>query len=316
MAGKAKVPAVESIEQDEVSESKIAPATEKGVTNGLGLELLFTNAPKAKPSSTPKPKAKEEVEEDLEELDEETPELKDDKKETPAKDPKTGRFLSRKTLEPPVEDAKDGEDATALKKRLKDTRDWATKINQQNEEWKTKFSKMESEFKVLQAKADGTYDENAAPKVDPVELAKLQERTKISKAIAEKVYGFELVKELVFDEDSPYRALEQMDPMVKAKVFNSEEPVMEAIRQLKWKTMTDKYGQDPDEVVEKLREELKAELVDAFKQKGRSKRTIEDVDGLSGMNDGGDGTEDRVKHDAASKVDLKTLFPGFATGSF
>mgnify|MGYP001598676249 FL=1 len=316
MAGKANVSAVETVEQDEVSASRIAPATEKGVTNGLGLELLFTNAPKAKSSSTPKPKAKEVVEDkDEVETDEVELEPKDEKKEIPAKDPKTGRFLSKKTLEPPVEDAKDGEDATALKKRLKDTRDWATKINQQNEEWKAKFSKMESEFKVLQAKADGTYDENAAPKVDPVELAKLQERTKISKAIAEKVYGHELVKELVFDEDSPYRALEQMDPMVKAKVFNSEEPVMEAIRQLKWKKMVDQYGQDPDEIVEKLREELKAELVEAFKQKGRSKRTIEDVDGLSGMN-GGDGDEDRVTHVKSTKIDLAASFPGFPTGHF
>lgn len=300
----------EPLDEGEVPLSTVAPAKEKGLSNGLGLERLF-------PTQTPTPKVV--VDEDVDEAEVKSDEpAKDEKKATPAKDPKTGRFLPKadKQSEPPVEDAKPDDDQDTLKKRLKDTRDWASQVNKRNQELDAQLKKMDSDYKVLASKVDGTYVEPKKDEVDPVEMARLNERAKISRAIAEQLYGADVVQELIYAENSPYRQLEQADPVVKARVFQADQPVMEAIKQLKWKNFIDTFGNDPDDIVAKVRAEVKAEFVKTLKEKGRGKRTIEDVGGLHDV--GGHGDDEHVVpgNKAPDMVDLKAVFPGFPTGSF
>ena len=314
MGKKAPVVVDETLEEGEVPLADVDAAEDEGLSNGLGLEKLIPATPKGKPAAK---KEADDAEEDADEPDPKPDKKADEKKVAPAKDPKTGRFLpkSAKSSEPPVEDAQEHDDSDTLKKRLKDTRDWASKVNKENRELGDRLRKLEADHTKLSQQLAGTYVEPTEPVVDPVELAKLTERTKISRGIAEQVYGHETVQELIYDEGSPYRQLEQADPFVKARVFQADQPVMEAIRQLKWKQFTDQYGTDPDDVVAKLREEIKAEFVKTFKEKGRSKKTIEDVDRLTDMGGSGDG-QDRADHKPEISLDPKKLFPGFPTGHF
>ncbi len=177
------------------------------------------------------------------------------------------------------------------------------------------MKKLQADQAVLSKKLDGTYVEKEEPAVDAVEMARLTERTKISRALAENLYGVEMVNELIYDEGSPYRQLEQADPFVKARVFQADQPVMEALRQLKWKNFTDQYGSDPDEVVAKVREEVTAELVKSFKEKSRGKKTVDDMDGLTNM--GGTGERERTsEHPKVAPTNLTHIFPNFPTGHF
>lgn len=308
-AKKAASAAVETLDEGEVPSSKFGAPQEKGLQNGLGLEHLFPNGPV---KLAPKEAADDT---EVEAEDESTPDH-DDKKKTPPKDPKTGRFLKvKQESEPPIEDAKPDDDQDTLKKRLKDTRDWASQVNKRNQELDAQLRKLEADHKALADKLNGVAPDVTSKDVDPVEMAKLNERARISKAIAEQVYGPDVVQELIYAENSPYRQLEQADPYVKARVFQAEQPVMEAIKQLKWKNFTDSYGNDPDDVVAKITEEVKAEFVKNLKDRSRGKRTIEDVGGLHDV--GGHGEDTRVEsHQAVKEVDLRSVFPGFPTGSF
>ncbi len=313
MAKAAKKPVVsdETLDEGEVPLSRAAAAEEKGLRNGLGLEHLL---PTTKSKSAPARAA--EGDEEVDETSDQQDAPVEPKKETPPKDPKTGRFLKVKTeYEPPIEDAKPDDDQETLKKRLKDTRDWATKVNKQNQDMQTALKKLEADHKALAAKLHGTAPEGQTAEVDPAKLAKLNERAKISKAIAENAYGPEVVQELIYAENSPYRQLEQADPYVKARVFDAEQPVMEAIKQLKLKNFFDAYGEDPDGIVAKISEEVRAEFVKNLKEKGRGKRTIEDVGGLHDMGGGGDDVRVNPEKPAAT-VNLHDIFTGFPSGSF
>ena len=297
---------------DEVE--NVAQAEEEGLSNGLGLEALIPNVPKPKPEDEApedEPVGEDTHEEPDETSDEEKP--KDDKKKGPDKDKKTGRFLKRKTDTPPVEDAHEDDDSETLKKRLKDTRDWATQVNQKAQASDILVKKLQADIAILTKKVEGTYVEGEEQKMDPVELARLTERTKISRAIAEQVYGPELVQELIFAENAPYRELEQTDPFVKAKVFGAEQPVMEAFRQLKWKHFHDQYGADPDDAYAKVRDEIRAEFVKSLKEKGRGKKTVDDMEGLTNM--GGEGGRTDT-HPKTGPINLAKVFTNFPTGSF
>jgi hypothetical protein len=314
MAKKAVITA-ESVEVDEVDESNVGAAEEKGLSNGLGLEALFPTIQKPKKVTKVLDTENTGALDADEAADEDAPTA--EKKETPAKDPKTGRFLKKAAAKdtPPIEDAADDDDSDALKKRLKDTRDWATQVNQKAQASDLLVKKLQSDIAILTKKVEGTYVEPAQPEVDPVQMARLEERAKISRAVAEQIYGPELVQELVYAEDAPYRVLEQADPFVRAKVFGADQPVMEAIRQLKWKHFFDQYGTDPDDAYGKVRDEIKAEFVKTLKEKGRGKKTVDDLDGLSNMNGAG-GSERTSEHSKVAPTSLAKLFPGFPTGHF
>ncbi len=317
MATKAVV--VDTLEEGEVPLSEVDEADDEGLSNGLGLEKLIPSVKPAKKSKATKTQAEVDAEDEAGEDDGEPdpkPDKKvDDKKDTPPKDPKTGRFLKKTTpSEPALDEPKENDDSETLKKRLKDTRDYATKVNKTNQELTAKLSKLTADFEVFKAKSEGTYVEPKADTMDPVELVRLTERTKISKAIAENLYGAETVEELIYAEGSPYRQLEQADPYVKARVFAADQPVVEAIRQLKWANFVAEYGDDPDKVVAKLRDELTAELVKTFKEKNRTKRTVDDIGGLTDVNGaGGERDEPRPK---AKSVKLTEIFSNFPTGHF
>lgn len=275
----------------------------KKLDNGLGLELLLPT-----PSAEPASKVSEEVEPTVDKAQaEEKPPLE--------RDAKTGRFLPTKAKSDPPDDEGANDEPETLKKRLKDTRDWATKVNQTNQEQARQLKALQDELSVLKQKFDGTYTEPEKPEVDPVELAKLTERTKISRGIAEQIYGHDEVRRLIFDEGSPYRELEQADPFVKARVFQAEQPVMEAIRQLKWKGFVDKYGQDPDKIVDAIHKEAEAAFVETLKKKGLKTRTVEDVGGLSAVHGEGGGKDTKVS-DAPTGVNLASVFTNFPTGHF
>ena len=169
--GKAAKPVVvtEAVDEGEVPSSQFAKATEKGLTNGLGLEHLFPNASKAAKAAAV----------ELDEADEVDAEAGEPKKVTPPKDPKTGRFLKTKPAEsePPIEDAQPNDDQDTLKKRLKDTRDWASQVNKRNQELDLQLKKLEKDHKTLADKLNGVAPDNEqTQEADNVAMARLNER--------------------------------------------------------------------------------------------------------------------------------------------
>jgi len=247
-------------------------AEPKSMQNGLGLEQLLT---------TPK-------------------------KPSPPKDPVTGKFLKADGSpgEPKVKgEAKPPEtlDLETLNKRLKDTRDWATKTNQENESLKARL-------KVLEAKIDGTYVDPPDPSP---ELEKYWERVKVDRDILVDQYGEETVQTRIFEQDSPFTKLTQADPLINERLRRANRPVLEAWKILERYEFEQKYGSEPDAIKAAIiteyqtqqRAELDAEL------KGR-KQTIESVSTLAGL--GGVPREHAPK--PAGGIDVKKVFPMFPQG--
>lgn len=259
-------------------------ADPKSMTNGLGLEKLL-------------------------------------KKPSPPKDPVTGKFLKAdgspstpKVDKQAVTDDKAGK-GDDLEKRLKDTRDYATRVQQQNKELESKLAAMTKQLEVLNAKIDGTYVEPVGPSPEQLEeQRRWMERANTDRQAMYDQYGEATVNERLFNPDAPYLKLEQSDPLIMERLKRSSRPVLEAWKILERHEFETKYGTEPeaikkaiiDEYVQSETSQLTAEL------KGSKQRTIETVSTLSQVQG---VPRNSTPKTSAGDLNLKTLFPNFPTGT-
>lgn len=120
--------------------------------------------------------------------------------------------------------------------------------------------------KRAEAKADGTFDAakeaaedaTASPAAVAAEAA-MSAKVNASIAAAEKIYGVEYVRSMIFDPESPYASKYEKDPVANARIMSADAPVLEAIKFLKERELFEKYGDEPDKIIEKIRAEVLAE---------------------------------------------------------
>ena len=276
---------------------KAASEDPKSLQNGLGLDTLLSPekpiTKPAKPSPAP-PKAAEKASTD------EKVEPKAEVKVAATKDAK----------QEPKEDADDAADVGTLNKRLKDTRDYATKLGQENKELKKSHSALVKELEVVKAKLDGTYVEpQPVPPEQLTAMEKFKARVEIDNQLMVDQYGAEQIQKLIWDTDSPYQQLEIMDPAIKMRVSNSTRPVLEAMKVVEEHKFFEKYGRDPVKIREAIiaeeRENLTAEIKAELKGK-----PISTVNSLSGAT-GAPRESNRVQPSQGSVPDLNKVFPTF-----
>lgn len=302
------------LDSGEVSLHDAAPAESKGLANGLGLEkfIAIPAKPAEKKEHTPEPR---------DAADPDKKSVKPDAK-PPVKDaskPDDKKSDGKKSTKDDASSKKETVTVESLSKRLEDTRNWATKVNSENIKLRNDYTSILKEVDILKQKLAGTYVEPKEPSPDDkAKLAVLEERVKISRALAEELYGPEFVQETVYAENSPYLQLEQMDPLVKARVFNADRPVIEAIKIVKERQFRDKYGDDPEKIHAAIREEVRQEIVDEIKRAKSEKKTVESVNGLHGVHAISDKDTgiDPGKTGKPTSVDLRSIFGGnFPTGA-
>ncbi len=269
---------------------KSASTDPKSLQNGLGLDSFIpqvsASEKPAEPPSTPQVAA--------------TPEPKVEK---PKEAPKDSKQDPEPTPEPT--------DLKTLEKRLKDTRDSFTKERKARTDLEKEVKAMRDEQKVLKAQLEGTYIAPAEPSAEErIAQEKTLERVRLSKKVAEDKLGVDLVDKLVWADDSPYKAIEQADPYVKARVFGSDSPVEEAVKVVKEHEFFEKYGRDPEKIKEAIYAEVHKQIETELKKAGKGK-TIESVNGLSGVNG---VPKDQQPKDAKLDLDLGSIFPMFPTG--
>ena len=277
------------------SKPKAASEDPKSLQNGLGLDtLLPPDKPitkPAKPSPAP-PKAAEKA-------------STDEKVE-----PKAEVKVAAKETKEKKADGDGDADVGTLNKRLKDTRDYATKLGQENKELKKSHSALVKELEIVKAKLDGTYVEPApVPPEQLTAMEKFKARVEIDNQLMIDQYGAEQIQKLIWDTDSPYQQLEIMDPAIKMRVSNSTRPVLEAMKVVEEHKFFEKYGRDPVKIREAIiaeeRENLTAEIKAELKGK-----PISTVNSLSGAN-GAPRETNRVQPSQGVVPDLSKVFPSF-----
>ena len=175
----------------------------------------------------------------------------------------------KKAAETPKEEAKkpsfDWEsDDNPYKKQYKDTRDWATSVNREKAE-------LTRQVGLINKKLDGTYDpETDEPKTpsqqDLTQGAEIAGKIKASRRVASEIYGEENIKKLIFDENAPFRRIEN-DPYVAARVLSADAPVLEAMKILEERAFYAKWGNNPSEIETSIRKKAEEELTQQLTEK-------------------------------------------------
>lgn len=151
-------------------------------------------------------------------------------------------------------------DRNAFEKRLKDTRDYATRMRQRAVKLEQRLRDEYAD--ALEDLGDDPGDlpdgekPAAAAGLDP----ELQVRVNASLMAATRLHGKEKIEKLLLAPDSPYKKLEQQEPWVTARVMASAEPVFEALALLEERAFFDHYGRDIAAAKKKLREEIETEI--------------------------------------------------------
>lgn len=156
-------------------------------------------------------------------------------------------------------------EAAKLAERLKATRDYATRVNQQNAE-------LAKKLEVLEKKIDGTYDadeDTRQVQQNQAASAELAGRVQSSIAAANRLYGEENVQKLLFAEDAPFRQLEESDTAVRARVMSSATPALEAIQVLRERDFFSRWGTDPDQIEAKIEAKIREKITKEVTEKVR-----------------------------------------------
>jgi len=284
------------------------PANPSPADNGLGMGTFLT---------TPADLPQEEAKASPDVTPAATPEV------TPAPTPETPKVeVAKETKE--VE--KDTKELAKLTKQLKDTRDAFTQERQTNKALLAKMQTLEQNIGVITKKLDGTYDEEKdAPKAQtPADMEAAAEtratiRTSHFAAVEYLIARDGLspeeadtkVKELVWNEDAPFRAFDQ-DKAVQARVMGAHVPIIEALKVVREAEEKKKYGSDPaamhkaieQEVRTTLEKEIREQVLKELKGKGVA---IEEVRGLGDVRS---VTPERSPQ-ATAALTLESLFPNF-----
>lgn len=164
--------------------------------------------------------------------------------------------------------------AEEMERRYVETRNWTTQVNQE-------LAELRKQQEVVGKKLDGTYDEDEESQApESAELYRQQEqqsRVNASIIAANQIYGEDVVQNTLFNEDAPFRQFDN-DAVVQGRVMAAEAPAIEAMNFMKEHNFFEKYGRDPDEIVQKirseLREEIEKELSDDVKNKFNKRLAI------------------------------------------
>lgn len=170
-----------------------------------------------------------------------------------------------------------------LEKRLKDTRDYATRVQQENVEVKRQLAQQAKFIEKISKQLDGTWTdedektlspEHDAPSPDAIaSMANAEGRISASREAAFSIYGEPEVNAMLFAEDAPFRAIEN-DPIVQQKILSSNAPVIEAMKIVKARQFFDKYGYSPSDIEANMRKALEAEITDKVTKKLTGKSTV------------------------------------------
>ena len=176
-------------------------------------------------------------------------------------------------------------------KRHRDTAAWANKVNQEKIALERQFRDLENE----QRKAAGL-EPIVEPAPDPEQVIAVGEQVGKARSSLAAAYD-SLGKEKVDAELNEFNAKFENNAIIQARVLNSPQPVVEALRVLKEFRFTQKYGNDTDKIVTslkaewvaeelpKLREQVTKEIMERVKQeKGTGK-------GIGEVRDAGKGNE-------------------------
>ena len=223
----------------------------------------------------------------------------------PPAEPSPAKETAKAVEKPEVKvEEKPKEEVT--EKRLKDTQKWANEEHKARLDAERKAADLQEQLKRIESKLDGTYVEPANPSTEQIAAeADVKGRIRASHKAAVRQYGEQFVMETVWNQDSPYQEL-QRDPRVKARVMESEDPVLEAIAVVKEHQDGEKYGRTPEEIRKKIEAELapklKQEILEGLKTKpGPATNTLGNVRG---------GTErTEQKNDAPTRLDFRQVFP-------
>ena len=202
--------------------------------------------------------------------------------------------------------------AEALEKQVKDTRDYATRVNQESVETKRALERLEK-------KVDGSWDEAAEKQAeldaayekgrDPANIA-MQAKIGASVAAAMSLHGEETIKKILLDP-GPDNEFDKLSGEEKRRVYASEAPAIEALKVIEWRAFSAKYGPTPKDILKNLRAEMEAEVEKLAEEKfkARIRGTEKAPSGLGGARGAGGNGADRGVKGAARAKTLDELFP-------
>lgn len=246
----------------------------------------------------------------------EEPEKKEEKEEDQLKASSKLSEAEKQKTSPIKQDKLDWESAdNPYRKRYADTAKWANQKNQENLDNQRKYDVLLKQVDNIHKKIDGTFDENVdnvpAPSLSLEEERLDSEsvgRAKSSRLAADQQFGKEVVDKYLED----FELLYGQDKIMQHDVLHSDMPVLSAIQTVQGYHFSQKYGTDPDKVVDNIRQEVKKELEPQIR-KEESERIMGRIDNAEGNSEG----LSKVKGSAASgetaqpgDTSLNELFPG------
>ena len=260
--------------------AEAAVAVEPAKPNQPSLGSIFNQGPsEVAPEKAPVAEASPEKEKPAEEVKEvkpeaspavevkpeEKPSLEVKKEEAKLKE-EAGPAAEVKLKEEPSQ-AKSGWEAEreTLLKQLKDTRDYATRVNRDNLDTKR-------QLEIVNKKLDGTYDpakDDVKPPA-PEEILRTGEMAGAAKAslnAAIQMYG----KETVEKELNEFHELFADNEIIQQRVINSDMPTVEAIKVMKEYRFVKQHGDDPDKIVDNIRKALIEELTPKIREEESQK---------------------------------------------
>jgi len=229
---------------------------ERGIPEEEGagsLDTFLAPPSPAKPEGEKKEEVKEPVKEEVKEPDKK-PEVTVKVEDKPATEP------VKEPVKEPDEKAATGDEGKKLeekpktdwenddnpyKKRYRDTSNWATDLNK-------KQQAQDREILILQKKADGSYDEerdNPKRTEEQIETeAESKGRAVASHEAAITRWGAEVVERDLAKFNDVFKG----DVYMLGSVASADQPVVEAIRALRRYEFHKEFGDNPDEIMEKI----------------------------------------------------------------
>lgn len=272
-------------ETKEKEEAVVAETVEEKKEEPPGGPSAFDEAFDENPSSPEKPKEKP-VEEKKETVD--SGKQEDGKEKKAVKEKGEDSFNWDAESNPHLKKAKDFE------KRLIDTRNYSTRVNQENKQLKDQLSLQAKQLEIINQKLDGTYEEPEELAPDPKEIeerARFQGKLNASESLALQQFqkqfgkeGKERLRQLVTAPNSLYNQLEKQNPLYRQRVLNSSSPVHEALKIVQEESFFRKYGRDPRAIMANMRKEMegdsKQKLTNEITENLRKKQEMDSVNGL------------------------------------
>ena len=176
-------------------------------------------------------------------------------------------------------------------KRQRDTAAWANKVNQENQALAKRVRDIENE----QRTAAGLPVEEE-PQADPEQAIALGEQVGKARSSLQAAYD-SVGKEKVDAELNEFNTKFENSAIIQARVLNSPQPVVEALRVMKEFRFTQKYGNDTDKIVTNLKAEWEAEALPKLREQvtkeimERVKQEKGEGKGIGGVRDAGTGNE-------------------------